>query len=117
MGESYLAGTEYRDSGRKEIILAAALAGLRGQRWQAVLRTDETTVLLELSCMVREIIRREDRIETGHLTLDAVSFELVNNTGAKVFFPLSQFIEARTFPAALVLRFDRYEWGFYAQPL
>ncbi|KLU60025.1 hypothetical protein CEB3_c34560 [Peptococcaceae bacterium CEB3] len=114
MGESYLAGTEYRDSGRKESILADALAGLRGHRWQAVLRTDETTVLLEFGCVIREIMRREDRIEMGHLTLDSVSFELINDPGVRVFLPLSQFTEAQTFPGALVLRFDRYEWGFYA---
>lgn len=114
MGESYLAGSEYKDSSRKEAILREALESLRGRRWHIRLKNDEITVLVETEIEVFEVIRRENRIETGHLTLDDVYFELVNDSGLKLFFPLVQFQEADIFQSSLNIRFDTFYWSFYA---
>ncbi|MDI6813322.1 MAG: hypothetical protein QMD16_11375 [Desulfitobacteriaceae bacterium] len=114
MGESYLAGSEYRDSSRKELILREALASLKGRRWHICLKNDEITVLVETEIEVLEVNRRENRIETGHLTLDDVYFELVNDVGLKLFFPLVQFREAEIFSSSLNICFDTFYWSFYA---
>lgn len=114
MGESYLAGTEYRDFSRKETILAEALASLKGGSWHVVLKNDEITILVESDLEVLDVLRRENRVETGHLTLDDVYFELVNDTRVLVFFSLAQFREARIFHTSLTLQFDSYQWSFYA---
>lgn len=113
MGESYLAGTEYRDYSHKEPILREALESLKDRRWHVLLKTDEITVLVETDIQVYEVTRRENRIETGHLTLDDVYFELLNDTELKLFFPLVQFREAEIFQSSLNLRFDTFYWSFY----
>lgn len=114
MGESFLAGSEYRDSSTKEITLKTALAGLVGKRWQISLKNDEITVLVETELTINEVVRHENRIETGHLTLDDVYFELVNNLNIKIFLPLVQFRSAEVFGPSHNLYFDSYWWMFRA---
>jgi len=112
MGESYLAGTEFRDSGRKENVLKAAMENLRGQRWQASLKNDEITVLVEAELTILDVIARENRIETGHLTLDDIYYELVNDVGVKIFFPLVQFQGIEEYARSINFKFDNYWWMF-----
>lgn len=112
MGESYMAGTEYRDATAKESMLEEALQLLAGHRWLAILKTDETTVLVETEITINQIIRREDRIETGHLTLDEVYFEAGNEGGLKLFFPLVQFRHRQQYSTSLNVYFDNYWWTF-----
>ena len=114
MGESYLTGTEFRDSGTKQILLRTAIEDLRGQRWQVTLKNDEITVLVEAELTVLAVIERENRIETGHLTLDDVYFELVNDAGVKIFFPLVQFKGIEKYSRSRNFRFDSYWWMFQA---
>lgn len=112
MGENYLTGVEYRDSTEKERLLQAALLKLTGKTWHITLKTDETTVLVESEARIEEIIRRETRIETGHLTMDDIYFQIVNSAGYNIFFPLVQFKTFTEFPRSLNFYFDQYWWMF-----
>lgn len=112
MGESYLAGAEFRDSGRREIILRNAIENLKGKRWQAMLKNDEITVLVEAELTVAGVVQRENRIETGHLTLDDIYFEVVNDVGVKIFFPLVQFKGIEQYSTSCNFHFDSYWWMF-----
>jgi len=112
MAESFLAGTEFKDSSRKEKNLNEILAGLVGQRWQATLKTDETTALVETDLLVTGVNRREDRIEAGHLTVDAVYFELVNDKLLRLFIPLGQFRRVERFGTSVNVYCDTYWWTF-----
>lgn len=114
MGESFLAGSEYKDSSQKEQQLRAELDKLCGQKWHASLKNDEITVLVETELTILEIVRRENRIETGHLTLDDVYYEVVNDAGLRVFFSLVQFKHMETYPRSRNFYFDSYWWTFRA---
>ncbi|MHB1654638.1 MAG: hypothetical protein ACYCVD_19625 [Desulfitobacteriaceae bacterium] len=113
MGENYLAGSEYRDSSRLEIILQQALESLKGQRWRVLLKNDDITVIVEMEMTILDVSKRENRVETGHLTLDDVYFEIVNDHSLKVFLPLVQFREVEIYRTSLNIRFDKYYWSFY----
>jgi len=112
MGESFLAGSEYKDYSVQENKLESALHKLINRRWHAALKNDEITVLVEAELTVKDVIRRENRIETGHLTLDDVYFEVVHDGGFRIFFPLVQFRDMEEYPKSLNFRFDSYRWSF-----
>lgn len=112
MGESLLMGAEYRLSIKKEQLLQAALEKLINQKWRAVLKNDEITILAEVEILVSAVERHENRIETGHLTLDDIYFELKNDTDFKIFFSLVQFKGFEEYPQSLNFRFDTYWWMF-----
>ncbi len=112
MGESLLMGAEYQLSIKKEQLLQAALEKLVNRKWRAVLKNDETTILTEGEILVSAIKRHENRIETGHLTLDDIFFELKNNTDFRIFFSLVQFKGFEEYPQSLNFRFDTYWWMF-----
>jgi len=116
MAESFLAGTEYKDSSPKERDLDEALARMVGQRWQATLKTDETTALVEADLLITGVKRREDRIEAGHLTLDAVYFELANDKSVRIFIPLGQFRRVERFGTSVNVYCDTFWWSFRALP-
>lgn len=111
MGESYLAGSEFKSLTTKEEYLAKILHTLVGQRVRLLLKNDEITVLVDLTVFVKEVLKRENRIETGHLTLDDVYFELVNDSGTKVFMPLVQFRSLEQYGSNRLLHFDTYWWS------
>ncbi len=110
MGESYLSGTEFKDSGYKEKILLQALEDLKDKDIRLVMKNDEITVLVDCIITLNDIVRRENRIETGHLTLDDIYFELVNSSGIKIYFPLVQFKEIVRYGKSLLFNFDSYRW-------
>lgn len=110
MGESHLSGVEFRDSGHKEQKLLAALQDLVGRQVHMFLKNDEITVLVDLCITVTGITRHENRIETGHLTLDDVYFELTNVTGPKVYFSLAQFKNIEYYGKSILFCFDTYRW-------
>jgi hypothetical protein len=112
MGESFLMGAEYRLSIKKERLLLVALKKLINQKWRATLKNDEITILIETEVLISDIVRHENRIETGHLTLDDIYFELKNDTNLKIFFPLIQFKGFEEYPQSLNFRFDNYWWMF-----
>jgi hypothetical protein len=112
MGESFLAGTEYMDSTQKEKTLREGLETLKGPRWQATLKNDDITVLVQAELTIDQIVRRENRIETGHLTLDDVYYEIKNDAGICIYFPLVQFRRIEKFQRSRNYYFDTYWWMF-----
>jgi hypothetical protein len=116
MGESFLMGAEYRMSIKKEQLLEAALEQLVNQKWRASLKNDEITILVEAEILISAVVRHENRIETGHLTLDDIYFELKNYSDLKLFFPLVQFKGFEEYPQSLNFRFDKYWWTFILLP-
>ncbi|GAB6174973.1 hypothetical protein JCM15765_44510 [Paradesulfitobacterium aromaticivorans] len=112
MGESFLAGTEYKDYNLKEKNLEDILQELINSKWQVSLKNDEITVLVEAEITVTAVIRRENRIEAGHLTLDDIYFELANDGGFKIFFSLVQYRKIEKYSGSFNFRFDSYWWSF-----
>ncbi|HEX3014812.1 MAG TPA: hypothetical protein VHQ46_00280 [Desulfobacteria bacterium] len=110
MGESYLSGVEFKDSGQKEGVLLAALQHLVGKPLRLVLKTDEITTLADCFVTPKAVVRREDRIEAGHLTLDHVYFDLVNDQQVKLYFPLVQFQAVTDYGDSRLFQFDTYAW-------
>jgi hypothetical protein len=116
MGECFLTGAEYRLAIQKEQLLQVALEKLVNQKWRAALKNDEITILVEVEILVSAVVRHENRIETGLLTLDDIYFELKNDSGSKIFFPLVQFKSFEEYPQSLNFRFDNYWWMFVLLP-
>ena len=114
MGESYLAGSEFKDSGKKEQILWETLQELTGKKLRMIMKNDDITVLVDCTCRIEAVLRRENRIETGHLTLDDVYFDLVNDLGIKIYFPVVQFRSISKFGNWLFY-FDSYWWMITVQ--
>ncbi|ABZ84959.1 hypothetical protein HM1_2409 [Heliomicrobium modesticaldum Ice1] len=80
MGNYHLAGTEYVTSDPRETILGVALASLIGQQGILSLKTGQHTAIWRSACVIDAVIRREERIEEGHLTVEQVAFQLVPRT-------------------------------------
>ncbi|MHB8125482.1 MAG: hypothetical protein ACYDEJ_07540 [Desulfitobacteriaceae bacterium] len=116
MGESFMTGAEYRVSSQKEQLLQAALKNLIDQKWRATLKNDEITILVEAEIVISAVVRHENRIETGHLTLDDVYYELQNDTNFRLFFSLVQYRGFEEYPRSLNFRFDSYWWMFRRYP-
>ena len=114
MGESLLAGSEFKASSQNELILREGLEKLKCQRWHVSLKNDDITVLVEAELTIIQIIRRENRIETGHLTLDDVYYEGVNDAGFRIFFPLVQFQRIEEYCNSRNFHFDTFWWMFRA---
>jgi hypothetical protein len=112
MGENFLMGAEYRISIQKEQLLLAALKKLVNKKWRAALKNDEITILVEAEILISAVVRHENRIETGHLTLDDIFFELKNDSDFRIFFPLVQFKGFEEYPQSLNFTFDTYWWTF-----
>jgi hypothetical protein len=110
MGASYLTGAEFKDSGNKEQQLKRALESLTGKAYRFVMKNDEITVLIDCTVVIENIVKRENRIETGHLTLDDIYFDLVNDSGVKIYFPLVQFQKIEHYGNNILFRFDSYWW-------
>ncbi len=110
MGESYLTGAEFKESTNKERHLASVLENLTGKSLRFTMKNDEITVLVDCSLNLEKIVRRENRIETGHLTLDDIYFDLVNSSGMKIYFPLVQFKRTERYGNCILFKFDSYWW-------
>jgi hypothetical protein len=110
MGASYLTCAEFKDSDNKEQQLKAALESLTGKAYRLVMKNDEITVLVDCTVVIENIVKRENRIETGHLTLDDIYFDLVNDSGVKIYFPLVQFQKTEHYGNNILFRFDSYWW-------
>ncbi|MZP28554.1 hypothetical protein GTO91_02290 [Heliobacterium undosum] len=80
MGNYHLAGTEYVTSDPRETILGVALASLIGQQGILSLKTGQHTAIWRSACAIDGVIRREERIEEGHLTVEQVAFQLIPRT-------------------------------------
>ncbi|MDA8442444.1 MAG: hypothetical protein M0Z55_08715 [Peptococcaceae bacterium] len=111
MGESYLSGVEYRDSTNQEQELYAALQTLQGKKVRLVMKNDDITVLVDCQAHISDVVRHENRIETGHLTMDDVFFALINDAGVNIYFPLVQFKAIQKVGYSLNFIFDTYQWS------
>ncbi|MBC9785797.1 hypothetical protein H1S01_15025 [Heliobacterium chlorum] len=118
MGNYYLAGTEYVTSDPKEMVLADALAPLLGRRGTFSLKTGQHTSIWRGLCTVERIVRREERIEEGHLTVDQVAFQMLSQETApgqgswEITFPVDQFIAVEEYPRELSILFQGYTWSW-----
>ncbi len=116
MGVNFMMGTEYQVSEQKEQVLESALAKLRNRKWQAVLKNNETTILVKAEIGITAVVRHENRIETGHLTLDEVFYELQGKADFSIFLPLVQFQNFEQYPHSFNFSFDSYWWTFRPFP-
>lgn len=116
MGIYFLSGSEYVRSDLRERILEEALVELRGQYGSFSLKTGQHTLIWRGTCIVDKVIRREERIEEGHLTVDQVFFQV---TPAKqeqeripweITLPVDQFLAIEQYAKETIFRFSCYAW-------
>lgn len=111
MGESYLSGAEFKEYVLKEQQLFQGLQEFCGKQVRLIMKNDEISVLVDCTLQVADIVRHENRIETGHLSMDDVYFELVNPNAVKLYFPLVQFKGIERFGSAALFIFDTFRWS------
>ncbi len=111
MGESYLSGAEFKEYTLKEQQLLQGLQEFCGRRVRLTMKNDEISVLVDCYLILSDIARHENRIETGHLTMDDVYFELVSESPIKLYFPLAQFTGIQRFGSNTIFIFDAYRWS------
>jgi hypothetical protein len=116
MGINFLTGAEYQVTEKEEVLIESVLTKLLHKKWQAVLKSNETTILVKANMDITGIARRENRIETGHLTIDEVFYELQGKTDFVIFLPLSQFRGFEQYPHSMNFQFDSYCWTFRPYP-
>ncbi|MBM7867221.1 hypothetical protein GTO89_12050 [Heliobacterium gestii] len=118
MGNYHLAGTEYVTSDPREEILGVALAAFIGRQGILTLKTGQHTAIWRSACTMDAVIRREERIEEGHLTVEQVAFQLLPRTiqpAWEITLPVDQFIEMESYPRETNLHFQGYTWSWRPQ--
>ncbi|KAB2954198.1 hypothetical protein F9B85_00395 [Heliorestis acidaminivorans] len=114
MGSYVLAGSEYFSTDPREGVLAESLKKIQGCKGTFYLKVGQHTNILKGSCRVKDILRREERIEEGHLTIEQVAFHLMpddcNSLSWEILFPISQFVSYEEYGRYKVYSFSTYSW-------
>lgn len=110
MGEYFLQGAEYKVTDYREKEIEELLNTLVGRNITCTLKTNEITILVEFNTVIDSFKRRENRVESGHLTIDDIYYDLVNHDNIKFYLPMNQFLGVERYPNLYILYFHRYHW-------
>ncbi|MCW2278549.1 hypothetical protein [Heliophilum fasciatum] len=119
MGTYYLNGSEYVTSRPQEKELALALGTMVGLQGVLRLQTGQHTVVWRGGGKIASVVRREERIEEGHLTVDSIFFQLLPEPAGEepwtVTLPLDQYLGLTRYGQDMLMRFEGYTWHWTPQ--